>query len=165
MDERFEFTCTGDRLIGRLFRPVGEPLAAIVTTGPLTSVKEQASGAYAKALAERGFAALAFDHRYFGESGGMPRQFENPNAKIADIRAAVAALKEHGSTSALPIAAVGVCAGAGYMARAVAEEPDFVGFAGVAGYYAHTTAESRRSGQVRIDRGHAAERSWRETGI
>src|SRR5262245_61559141 len=165
MEERFEFACGGDRLIGRLFRPEGIPLAAIVTTGPLTSVKEQAAGAYAKALAERGFAALAFDHRYFGESGGTPRQFENPNAKIADIRAAVAALKEHGSTSTLPIAAVGVCVGAGYMARAVAEEPEFIGLAGVAGYYAHTTPELRRAGQARIDRGCAAERSWRETGI
>jgi fermentation-respiration switch protein FrsA (DUF1100 family) len=165
MEERFEFTSDSDRLIGRLFRPKGKPLAAIVTTGPLTSVKEQASGAYAKALAERGFAALAFDHRYFGESGGMPRQFENPNAKIADIRAAVAALKEHGATSDLPIAAVGVCVGAGYMARAVAEEPGFIGLAGVAGYYAHSTPESRRAGQERIDRGRAAERSWRETGI
>ena len=73
--------------------------AAIVTTGPLTSVKEQATGAYAKALAERGFAALAFDHRYFGESGGTPRQFENPSAKVADIRAAVAALQDHGPTA------------------------------------------------------------------
>ena len=123
MEERFEFSCDGDRLVGTLFRPAGKPVAAIVTTGPLTSVKEQATGAYAKALAERGFAALAFDHRYFGESGGSPRQFENPNAKVADIRAAVAALQGHGPTAQLQVAAVGVCAGAGYMARAVAEEP------------------------------------------
>ena len=142
-----------------------KPLAVIVTTGPLTSVKEQATGAYAKALAERGFAALAFDHRYFGESGGAPRQFENPTAKIADIRAAVAALKNHGSTATLPVAAVGVCAGAGYMARAVAEEPDFIAFAGVAGYYAEATEASLAKAAPRIDRGREAERAWRETGI
>ena len=92
MEERLEFACDGDHLVGTLFWPEQTPLAVIVTTGPLTSVKEQATGAYAKALAERGFAALAFDHRYFGESGGAPRQFENPTAKIADIRAAVAEL-------------------------------------------------------------------------
>jgi uncharacterized protein len=45
-----------------------------VLTGPLTSVKEQAAGAYAAALAERGFLALAFDQHAFGESGGEPRQ-------------------------------------------------------------------------------------------
>ena len=165
MEERFEFACGGDRLIGNLFRPKGEPLAVIVTTGPLTSVKEQATGAYAKALAERGFAALAFDHRYFGESGGAPRQFENPTAKIADIRAAVAALKDHGSTATLPVAAVGVCAGAGYMARAVAEEPDFIAFAGVAGYYAEVTEDFLTKAAPRIDRGREAERVWRETGV
>src|SRR5262245_53862046 len=51
------------------------------------------------------------------------------------------------------------------MARAVAEEPEFIGLAGVAGYYAHTTPESRRADQARIDRGLAAERSWHETGM
>ena len=85
MDEHFEFNCDGDRLVGLLYLPQGAPRAALVTTGPLTSVKEQATGAYAKALARRGYAALAFDHRTFGESEGRPRQFENPAAKIADI--------------------------------------------------------------------------------
>jgi uncharacterized protein len=165
MEEKFEFACDGDHLVGTLFRPAGEPVAAIVATGPLTSVKEQAAGAYAKALAQRGFAALAFDHRYFGESGGEPRQFENPAAKIADIRAAVAALNDYGPTANLPVAALGVCVGAGYMARAVAEEPAFVAFAGVAGYYAEATEASVGKAAARIDRAREAERVWRETGV
>ena len=118
MREQFEFQSKGERISGDLFLPPGKPIAALVLTGPLTSVKEQASGAHARALAERGFAALAFDHRYFGESGGQPRQFENPRAKVEDIRAAVAALRESPKTRSLPLAAVGVCAGAGYMAAA-----------------------------------------------
>lgn len=164
MTERMVFESGGESLVGNLFLPEGPPHAALVITGPLTSVKEQASGAYAKALAARGFAALAFDHRTFGESGGQPRQFENPQAKVEDIRAAVAALKEDERTRGLPIAAVGVCAGAGYMACAVADEPEFVGFAGVAGYYAEATPDSIRAAQPRIERGRAAERQWRETG-
>ena len=165
MDEHFEFRCDGDRLVGRLYLPQGAPRAALVTTGPLTSVKEQAAGAYAKALAQRGYATLAFDHRTFGESEGRPRQFENPAAKIADIRAAAAALLADPSTRALPLAAVGVCVGAGYMARAVAEEKTFKAFAGVAGYYAEVTEASLKSAAPRIERGRAAERAWRETGI
>jgi fermentation-respiration switch protein FrsA (DUF1100 family) len=62
MDEHFEFNCDGDRLVGLLYLPQGAPRAALVTTGPLTSVKEQATGAYARAIARRGSAALAFDH-------------------------------------------------------------------------------------------------------
>ena len=145
MQTSFEFICDGVRLVGTLFQAANDPVAAVVTTGPLTSVKEQATAAYAAELAERGFVALAFDHRYFGESDGAPRQFENPTAKIGDIRAAVAALRDYGPTAALPVAAVGVCAGAGYMARAVAEEPAFMAFAGVAGYYAEVTEASLSS--------------------
>jgi hypothetical protein len=51
------------------------------------------------------------------------------------------------------------------MARAVAEEPDFIAFAGVAGYYAQSTPESLRAGQARIDRGREAERSLREADL
>jgi fermentation-respiration switch protein FrsA (DUF1100 family) len=165
MREQFEFQSSGERIRGHLFLPSGKPIAALVLTGPLTSVKEQASGAHARALAERGFAALAFDHRYFGESGGQPRQFENPHAKIEDIRAALAAVKNTPRMRDLPLAAVGVCAGAGYMAAAVAEEPSFLAFAGIAGFYAEATPESIASSQARIDRGRAAERKWLETGI
>jgi alpha-beta hydrolase superfamily lysophospholipase len=118
--ERFVFTSAGDSLIGTLFFPNGTPRGAVVTTGPLTSVKEQAAGVYARAMAERGFVALAFDHRTFGESGGTPRQFESPQGKAEDIKAAVSALTMDRRIGGLPIFALGVCAGGGYMALAVA---------------------------------------------
>ena len=114
---RFTFTSDGDRLTGVLHLP-SAPIAAAVATGPLTSVEEQATGAYALALARRGFAALAFDHRTFGESEGEPRQFENPEGNARDISAAVNAVRCDDRTRDLPVVAVGVCAGAGHMARA-----------------------------------------------
>jgi fermentation-respiration switch protein FrsA (DUF1100 family) len=165
--ERFTFTKGGDRLVGTLFLPLAPPVGAVVTTGPLTSVKEQATGAYAKALAERGFAALAFDHRTFGESEGQPRQLEQPEGKAADVSAAVTALGTDERTHGLPVLAVGVCAGGGYMARAVADDPRIRAFAGVAGYYSDAAAfaeSSPQAYQAAIDRGRAAEHRWRETG-
>jgi uncharacterized protein len=165
MKERFEFTSGGCQLVGDLFLPAEKPIAAVVFTGPNTSVKEQAAGAHARALAERGFASLAFDHRYYGESEGEPRQFENPVAKAEDIRAAAAALREAPSTRGLPQAAVGVCAGGGYMARAVAQEPTFFAFSGVAGYYPDVDDAARAANAPRRERGRAAERRWRETGF
>ena len=115
--ERFTFTGGGDQLVGTLHLPVDRPVAVVVTTGPLTSVKEQATGAYARALSGRGFAALAFDHRTFGESGGQPRQLEQPEGKAADVTAAVTALGLDERTRNLAVLAVGVCAGGGYIAR------------------------------------------------
>jgi fermentation-respiration switch protein FrsA (DUF1100 family) len=168
LSESFTFvTNRGDRLAGVLFLPASRPAAAVVTTGPLTSVKEQATGSYALALAKRGFAALAFDHRTFGESEGKPRQFENPEGKARDVSAAVTALRSDKRTRDLSVVAVGVCAGAGYMARAVADDKRIAAFAGVAGYYSDAAAFARSSPaqyQAAIDRGLAAERRWRETG-
>ena len=48
-------------------------LAAIAVSGPFGAVKEQSSGLYAMKMAERGFAALAFDPSYTGESTSIPR--------------------------------------------------------------------------------------------
>ena len=49
--ERIEFESQGERLIGALFWPQVQPSAAVVLTGPVTSVKEQASGEAADAIA------------------------------------------------------------------------------------------------------------------
>ncbi|MRH92004.1 alpha/beta fold hydrolase [Nocardia sp. SYP-A9097] len=136
----FSFISAGDRLVGTLYLPVGAPTAVVVTTGPLTSVKEQAAGVYAEALARRGFAALAFDHRTFGESEGTPRQLEDPLGKAADISAAVSALLADARFEGTPVVALGVCAGGGYMARAVADDARLRAFAGVAGVYADSSA-------------------------
>src|SRR5215471_5845927 len=163
--EIYEFDCEGDRLIGNLHLPQGEARGVAVLTGPLTSVKEQATGAWGSALAERGFVALAFDHRYFGESAGRPRQLENPAAKIADIRAAAASLHGDRRFTSMPMFAVGICAGGGYMARAVAAQPLFCAFAAVAGYYAQGTEQSINSAAPAIARAHEAEKRWQETGV
>jgi uncharacterized protein len=164
----FRFQSKGETLVGNLFLPERDkPAGVVVAVGPLTSVKEQAAGTYAQAMAERGYAALAFDYRYFGESGGEPRQFENPEANIEDIRGAATALVADNRLANLPLFGVGICFGAGPMVRAVAEDQRFRAFAGVAGVYtdnAKTVARMGAAYQAAIDRGLAAERAWRETG-
>jgi fermentation-respiration switch protein FrsA (DUF1100 family) len=45
-------------------------------------------------LAQLGYAALVVDPRYRGESGGEPRCYENPAAKVEDLRAAVSFLSD-----------------------------------------------------------------------
>jgi uncharacterized protein len=165
---RFTFQSEGERLVGNLYLPErSPPSAVVVSVGPLTSVKEQAAGTYARALAERGFAAMAFDYRYFGESGGKPRQFENPEANIEDIKSAATALLDDERLSNVPLFGLGICFAAGPMVRAVAEDSRFRAFAGVAGVYTDNAKTRTMMGdayQARIDRGRAAERAWRETG-
>jgi uncharacterized protein len=168
MKTGFGFHSEGERLVANLFLPErGKPVGVVVAVGPLTSVKEQAAGTYAQAMAERGYAALAFDYRYFGESGGRPRQFENPAANIEDIKNAATALVADQRLTGLPLFGLGICFGGGPMARAVADDPRFRAFAGVAGVYtdeARTKAMMGDAFQAAIDRGRAAERKWHETG-
>jgi predicted alpha/beta hydrolase len=118
-------------------------------------VKEQAAGTYAQAMAERGYAVLAFDYRYFGESDGSPRQFENPVANVEDIKNAATALLADERLTNLPLFGLGVCFGAGPMVRSVAEDSRFRAFAGVAGVYTghtKTVAAMGSAYQAKIDR-------------
>ncbi len=112
-------------LEGLLFAPadgVG-PRPAVVVTGAWTTVKEQMAGTYARELARRGFVALAFDFAGWGASDGTRRFMEDPAEKTADIRAAAAALAARADVDASQISGLGVCASAGYMAAAVADDP------------------------------------------
>lgn len=140
---RVTFEACAEPLVGILFLPDRPgPAPGLVLDGPLTSVKEQVASNYGRALAERGFVALAFDHRFFGESGGQPRQYEAPPKKIEDLRAAVAFLATRSEVLPDRIGMVGVCAGAGYTAGAVAHEPRVRAYAAVAGFF-HDAAQQR----------------------
>ena len=123
--EEVRFDSEGDELVGHLFLPPNfdssEIYPAVVVTGSWTSVKEQMPDEYASLLARDGFVTLTFDFRGFGESQGTPRQFEDYARKIRDIRNAVTFLAAHANTSD-EIAGLGVCASAGYMAHATAQD-------------------------------------------
>lgn len=117
------FTRGGATLEGLLFLPKNaqSPSPAVVVTGAWTTVKEQMAGTYARALAERGFVAMAFDFTGWGESSGTPRFREDPVAKTADIHAAIDALAARPEVDAARVFGLGVCASAGYMAAAAAD--------------------------------------------
>lgn len=116
------FNSNGVTLKGTLYKPesaAGAVPGAIVT-GAWTTVKEQMPGTYARELALRGMAALAFDFTGWGESGGAPRYVEDPAVKIADIKAAAAFMAGREDIAAL--SGLGICASSGYMAEAVADD-------------------------------------------
>ena len=163
-----EFRSEGALVRGNLFGPsTGHPIAAVVFSGPMTSVKEQSAGVYASALAQRGFAALAFDHRFFGASEGSPRQLEDPEAKVADIRNAVTAMSEFPETRTLPVVTMGLCIGSAYMARAVADDDRIVAFASVAGAFVSPERIRKAMGQKfdeLLQRSTDAQSRWQATG-
>ncbi len=135
-EQRVSFISEGDKLIGILYIPSnykdGQKLPAVIVTGSWITVKEQMSGTYAKKLAAEGFAALVFDFRGFGESGGEPRQYESPQRKIQDIKNAVTFLQTLPMIDKNKIGGLGICASSGYMSRAVTEDKRIKTFAAIA---------------------------------
>ena len=99
-----------------------ERYAALVIATPGSSVKGQIGAVYGRRLAERGFVTLAFDPSYQGESGGEPRDLEDPAARIEDIRCAVDFLTTLDHVDEERIGILGVCAGGGYTVSAAMTE-------------------------------------------
>ncbi|SCY71977.1 hypothetical protein SAMN03159288_03875 [Rhizobium sp. NFACC06-2] len=96
------------------------PLAALVISGPFGAVKEQSSGLYAQTMAERGFAALAFDSSYTGESGGEPRNVASPDINTEDFSAAVDYIGLQSYVDRERIGVIGICGWGGMALNAVA---------------------------------------------
>lgn len=113
----------GLTLAGDLYLPKARtdlPLAALVVSGPFGAVKEQASGLYAQTMAERGFATLAFDPSFTGESSGEPRNVASPDINTEDFSAAVDFIGLHPSVDRERIGVIGICGWGGMALNAVA---------------------------------------------
>ena len=95
-------------------------LAAIAVSGPFGAVKEQASGFYAQAMAERGFLTLAFDPSFTGESDGEPRYMASPDINTEDFQAAVDYLSCRDDVDPERIGIIGICGWGGMALNAAA---------------------------------------------
>ncbi len=100
----------------------GGTYAAIVLATPGSSVKEQIGAIYATRLAARGFVALTFDPSYQGESGGVPRDLEDPAVRVEDLRCAVDHLMTLPFVDEARVGLLGICAGGGYAVNAALTE-------------------------------------------
>lgn len=98
-------------LVGDLYLPRDRAgvLAAVAVAGPFGAVKEQCAGLYAEELASRGFAALAFDPSFIGESGGEVRNVASPDINTEDFSAAVDYLSTRDFIDPEKIGILGIC--------------------------------------------------------
>lgn len=112
----------GIELAGDLYLPKGTngPLAAVAVAGPFGAVKEQCAGLYAEELASRGFAALAFDPSFIGESGGVARNVASPDINTEDFSAAVDFLSTQDFVDPEKIGILGICGWGGMALNAAA---------------------------------------------
>ena len=112
----------GITLAADVYKPRGADgkLAALAVCGPFGAVKEQASGLYAQAMAERGFLTMAFDPSFTGESGGSPRYMASPDINTEDFQAAVDYLSCREDADPEKIGIIGICGWGGMALNAAA---------------------------------------------
>lgn len=115
----------GIELCGDLYLPkkAAGKLSAVAVSGPFGAVKEQSSGLYAEELASRGFAALAFDPSFTGESGGEVRNVASPDINTEDFCAAVDYLSTRDFVDPEKVGILGICGWGGMALNAAAMDP------------------------------------------
>ncbi len=145
--QKVTFDNGGVRMAGNLYLPANydssKKYPAIVVAHPWGGVKEQTSGLYARDLARKGFITLAYDASHYGESGGEPRDLEDPADRVQDIQSAVGYLASLPQVDANRIGAVGVCAGGGYTLH---EAQTDLRVKAVAGVVAYDIGDATRTG-------------------
>lgn len=124
--KKISYVSEGLTLAGDLYLPAGfdehQKYPVVMVTGSWTTVKEQMPALYARKLAAKGFLSLAFDFRFNGASEGQPRHYESPENKIVDFRNTVSYLHTLPFVNKEQVYGLGICASAGYLARAAAED-------------------------------------------
>src|SRR3954468_17598622 len=101
-----------------LYHPVGATGAVVLGHG-LSAVRDQRLPAYAERFADAGLAALLFDYRHFGASGGEPPRLLDIGEHVDDWRTAIRWARERFARVGL----FGSSFGGGHVIAIAAEDP------------------------------------------
>lgn len=119
------FRAGGDACAAWLYRPAGAngDVPIVVMAHGLSGTRRDRLGPFAEQFAAAGFAALVFDHRGFGDSGGEPDLF-HPVRQIEDWQAALAFARSLSGVDGARVATFGSSMGGGNALAAAAGDPD-----------------------------------------
>ena len=136
------FPCKGVACHGVLYLPREPGGPGLVMAMGFGMVKEAHADDYAPFFVEQGFTVLAFDYRYFGRSGGMPRQHLDPYAQLDDYRCAIRYLRQTGLIDGDRVCVWGTSFSGGHVISLLAfPEPGVrCGIAQVPNVYSYKTA-------------------------
>ncbi|MBF0546564.1 MAG: alpha/beta hydrolase [Candidatus Riflebacteria bacterium] len=149
------FKSSGIDMTGVIFLPknlsAGKKIPGIILAGPFSGIKEQVVSDYAKYLATYGFAAMTFDYRTLGASGGEPRQEVIPANQVEDLRAALTFLESRPEVNPNQLGTLGICMGGGMVIPFAADDMRIKAVAGVAGSYLNAEVMRNRLGSQTFD--------------
>jgi dienelactone hydrolase len=117
------FNSAGEQCAAWLYAPDGDgPHPVAVLAHGFGGVREARLGAFAERFAAAGIAALVFDYRHFGASGGEPRQLLDVSRQLDDWRAAIAFARGLEGIDPERVAAWGTSFSGGHVAVIAAED-------------------------------------------
>ena len=157
--EQVSFSSAGSAIAGVLYLPTSAPvpMPAVVLAHGFSGTMDWIVPDFAERFAEGGLAALVFDYRHLGLSGGEPRQLIDSRRQVEDLRRAVEYLRSRPDIDASRIALWGTSLGGSHVlnvavadpaiAAVVANVPGFDLFRGARGRY---VPEHMRLSAVRI---------------
>ncbi len=94
--EELGFDSGGERCAGWLYRPAGDGRhPCVILAHGFGGTRAARLWAFAERFRDAGIAALVFDYRHFGDSGGEPRQLLSIGRQHGDWRAAIACARSH----------------------------------------------------------------------
>src|SRR6266478_5085016 len=101
----------------------GARVPAVAMAHGLGAVKEMYLESFARRFAEAGVAALVFDYRGFGASGGEPRQRISPRDQMEDYRNALTWLSLQSEIDADRLGVWGTSFSGGHVIQVAAHDP------------------------------------------
>lgn len=108
-----------------LFLPVGVERPPVVVLGHgLGAIREMRLDAFAERFAALGIAAMAFTYRYFGDSGGQPRQLMSVSRQLEDWEAALNFVKSRQDLDGSRLAVWGSSFGGGHAITMASRHPE-----------------------------------------
>jgi len=124
--QRIFFNSGGCLCAGVLYRPsdrAGEHPCVVMAHG-FTGTMDWIVPDFAEMFAKGGFAALIFDYRYLGSSGGEPRQLIDSRRQREDLRRAVEFVRATPDIDASRIALWGTSLGGSHVVNCAADDSD-----------------------------------------
>lgn len=110
-----------------LYLPVGAKRPPVVVLGHgLGAVREMRLDAYSERFAAAGIAALSFTYRYFGDSGGTPRQLMSVSRQLEDWDAALDFVKDCADVDGSRVAVWGSSFGGGHAITVASRHPELL---------------------------------------
>lgn len=168
--EKVNFKSNDQNIVGLLcHNEYKDKKPAVVILGPICSVKEQSPIQYAAQLAEKGFVALCFDARGYGESEGQLTQFESLKNKEQDVKAAIDYLILRNDVDVYQIFLVGICNGTNEMMQVSVDDNRIKALALVSGNYLIKENMVHLLGNegiwnIHLQRGKSAKEKFEKTG-